>query len=80
MPHDGCDMISNDIVDVNVGMGVPAIGSAAVEKAYTWIRGKLSAVNNGLGLEAPGPGLGLDPPFEVRLAKPMKTSRKSVAF
>ena len=61
-------------------MGVPAIGSAAVEKAYTWIRGKLSAVNNGLGLEAPGPGLGLDPPFEVRLAKPMKTSRKSVAF
>ena len=35
-------------------MGVPAIGSAAVEKAYTWIRGRLPAVNNGLGLVAEG--------------------------
>ena len=83
-------------------VGVPAIGSAEVEKAYTWIRGKLSAVNKGLRLAATGPGPaalgpglavalgpglapalgpGLDPPFEVvRLARPMKTSRKSVAF
>ena len=65
--------------------GAPAIGSAAVEKAYTWIRGRLPAVNNGLGLAASGtglaaPGTGLAPPFGVRLARPMNTSRKSVAF
>ena len=71
------DMVYYDMLRYGQ-VNAPAIGSVAVEKAYTWIRGKLPAVNNGPGLAtAPGPGLGS---LDDRLARPMNTSKKSVAF